>query len=347
MMDNFQKPETTLTRKSFCYPSAAKAIISGYKRHFIPLSLLALSACHTGDQCKVSSFGDLIVINDEESPVIEAEINGHKIALIVDTGAQGSILWPGEAKKLGLAANSERLYLRGSGGYTSAGTAVADTIHLGSAAATNVSFMTTGKTSATRVINGRPVVGLFGNDFLSNYDVVFNLPQHRMNLYTFSGCKEDYLLSWSGWSGEFFKIRINHPRNDKRKTAVPVKINGHEFDAVLDSGAATTLISRDDALKAGISKSDLTNDQTIDVYGIDQTKRTGYLHRVNSLEVGPFIFNNPEILIQKTPTSLLGANFLRTHRVWIPRAPDYIYIQPAEPLSLQNINPATQQEHTP
>lgn len=289
---------------------------------------LVVSACADNGRCVVSSVGDLTVMNDRGSPIVSSTVNGHPVAFIVDTGARFSSVWPGQVEKLGLNSQAGTVRLQGTGGMTFAGVATADTLGLGSATASDVSFVTAGNLFDGRTIDGLPVVGLLGADFLHGYDVVIDLPNHRINLYSIDGCPDAH----PGWQGRFYKVKVSHAWNDETKTVVQIKLNGHSIDAFLDSGARSTLISRDDAREAGVKKDDLRLDKKGLGYGIDDEKTVRYLHRFDSLDVGPFHFTHPALGVGETDNSLLGAEFLRHHRVWIPRHANWIFMQPAESL---------------
>ncbi|MBB2203523.1 aspartyl protease family protein [Gluconacetobacter takamatsuzukensis] len=286
-----------------------------------------LSACADDGACTIASVGDLNVLNTQGSPIVKATLNGHPVALIVDTGAVITSIWPQQIDRLGLEASSRQVHLRGVGGETTGTIVTAHTLGLGSATASDVSFVSVGTLLDGHMIGDRPIVGLLGADFLSNYDVVFDLPNHRVNLYDVHGCKG----AIPHWTGAYYKVPINHDGWDQTKIIVHVTLNGHGMDAILDSGAHRTLISTDDAAAAGVRTSDLTGDRKGVGYGIDDEKGTRFLHRFDSLELGPFRFSNPVLTVGQTDHSLLGAEFFRRHRVWIPRARDALFVQPVAP----------------
>ncbi|GAA4481373.1 aspartyl protease family protein [Gluconacetobacter asukensis] len=298
---------------------------------WLPLCIpLGLSACADNGSCTIASVGDLDVLNDRGSPVVKATVNGHPVALIVDTGAIVSSIWPQQVDKLDLDSSFRQVRLRGVGGETTGTIVTAHTVGLGSATASDVSFVAVGKLMDGRTIKGRPIVGLLGADFLSSYDVVFDLPNHRVNLYDVHGCKGII----PHWTGAYYEVPTDHDGRDQTKIIVRVKLNNHAMDAILDSGAFNTLISADDAEEAGVRKSDLANDRKGIGFGIDDEKTARFLHRFDSLELGPFRFNHPVLRIGETDHSLLGAEFLRRHRVWIPWNRREIFVQPIAALSL-------------
>lgn len=291
---------------------------------------LVVNACADDGSCTIASVGDLDVLNDRGSPIVKATVNGHPVALIIDTGGLITSIWPQQVDKLGLEASSHQVHLRGVNGETTGTIVTAHALGLGSATASDVSFAAVGQLLDGRTIGGRPLVGLLGADFLANYDVAFDLPNHRVNLYDVRGCKGPI----PHWSGASYKVATDHDNRDQTKIIVRVKLNGHPMDAILDSGAFQSLISAYDAQEAGVSKSDLVHDRKSTGIGIDDEKSARFQHQFDSLEVGPFRFNNPSLMVGETDHSLLGAEFLRHHRVWIPKARNEIFVQPATLLAL-------------
>jgi predicted aspartyl protease len=289
-----------------------------------------VSACADGGggggSCRVATSGDLHVLNAGGSPIVKVTVNSHPVAFIIDTGAVVSSVWPQQVEKLGLQASVAPVRMMGAGGATVGGVAVADQIALGTATASNVAFVTVGEFGDGRTVEGLPVVGLFGGDFLSGYDVDYDLPAGRITLYDRQGCDKDALPTWDG---RFYKVKVDHDRIDQTKIIVHLKLNGHPIDAYLDSGASQTLISRDDALAAGVNPSDFAADRKGTAHGIDDSKIVRFLHHFDSLELGPFQFKHPALSVGETGTTLFGAEFFRHHRIWIPRYGDWIYVQPA------------------
>ncbi|AOX16349.1 retropepsin-like aspartic protease [Kozakia baliensis] len=284
-----------------------------------------LCACADDGTCKIASVGDLQVLNSRGSPIVKASVNGHPVAFIVDSGAQFSSIWPNQVDKLGLVSQFRQVRMHGVGGETMGDIVIADKLGLGSATASDVPFIAVGNLFDGHAIDGLPVVGLFGADFLSSYDVIFDLPEHRINIYDIHGCKKQL----PEWRGNFSKIKVEHWWRDSTKIVLHLKLNGHPIEAFLDSGAFRTLISRDDALEAGVRKSDLKQDRQGLGFGIDDEKTARFFHRFDSLELGSFRFNHPVLSVAETDNSLLGAEFLRHYQVWIPQRGDWIYAKPA------------------
>jgi len=284
---------------------------------------LILSACADDGSCRVTTIGDLTVLNNTGFPIVRAVLNEHPVAFIVDTGAARSTLWPKEVDKLGLDSVFGMVPMKGTGGETTAGIAVADTLGLGHATASHVTFVTAGNLFDGRTVAGLPVVGLFGAEFLSAYDVFFDLPDHKINLYQVHGCTTEL----AAWSGTYEKLKVDHDYRDSTKIVIKLRLNDKPVDAFLDSGAHGTLISQDDAADAGVRKADLKTDHKGIGYGIDDEKMDRFLHRFRSLDIGQLHIENPKLIVGDTEHTLLGADFFRHRRIWIPRYDNAIFVK--------------------
>ncbi|GBQ71439.1 hypothetical protein AA103196_2777 [Ameyamaea chiangmaiensis NBRC 103196] len=286
------------------------------------LALLTGCASEHG-RCTLSTIGDLRVLNASRSPIVEAKINGHPVAFIVDSGAAASMVTDTAAESYDMTVLPGWVHIRGIGGETTVGGAVAEELTLGSATARHVVFFT--DFPGKRRIGTLPVAGLFGSDFLLASDaIVFDLPDRKINLYQTSHCTRDTLPLWRG---ESYAVPIDYDYGSNNHLAVRIRLNGHPIDAILDSGASSTVIAEDDARAAGVTRAELTQDLDGTLHGIDPHHPKSFAHRFDSLDIGPFHFNRYVALVADTERTLLGADFLRTHRVWIAPRDRVMYVQ--------------------
>ena len=86
--------------------------------------------------------------------------------------------------------------------------------------------------------------GLFGADFLSNYDVDLDVPHGHLGLYRAQGCADDL----QPFDPPCFAVPF---RDENGHIALDIKLNGQALTAILDSGASATLIDAADAARAG------------------------------------------------------------------------------------------------
>ena len=177
-----------------------------------------------------------------------------------------------------------------------------------------------------RPVDGLPVVGLFGNDFLSNYDVDVDVPRQHFGLYRATGCD----AAMRPFDPPYFAVPF---REDKGQVVLDIRLNDRPMTAILDTGATMTLIDRNGALAAGVALDGLDADQVRTARGADSHLVAVRRHRFGSLEVGDERMNNFHFLVAPVGTgrTLLGRDFLRFNRVLISYPRHMVFIQPVAP----------------
>jgi len=292
---------------------------------FVTLMLATtLAACAPDDgQCHIATVGDLKVLNNTGSPIVAATLNDKPVAFIIDTGGEVSMLTNDAVSTYGLEQTGRFMPLSGVGGDALFGVAIADRLGLGSATASRAAFVT--NLPFHRKIGNLPIAGILGTDVLMNYDIVMDLPAHRINLYRTSGCTRDNLPLWPG---QTYMMPFSTTGQNYVNLLIKIALNGHPDKALLDSGAGRTLITRSSALAAGVSASELAAEPKSSVLGIDDRKLTTSRHVFKQLQVGPFTLYDEPASVTETDHSLIGAPFLWTHRVWVATREHMIYVQP-------------------
>ncbi|GAN53790.1 retroviral-like aspartic protease family protein [Tanticharoenia sakaeratensis] len=290
------------------------------------LALLGLAGCtdpQGNGRCVIDGFGNIPILNRQGSPIVRASVNGHPVAFIVDSGSYNSTISPRSADQLGLNANGATGLVGGVDGPSMASVQTARTIALGTGQARDAAFLVADLPQA-RPVSGLPVVGLFGAEFMLNYDIVLDQPDTTMSLLHVTGCSMPAPL----WSGMMHLAPIDIDGPGRNKIGVTLMVNGKRVTAALDSGASTTTIPLDDAHRAGVTDAMLDQDVKIHVRGVGNTPITGWRHRFATLGVGSITLNNVVLtVLPDQDYALLGDDFLRGHRVWIPRNGNTMYIQ--------------------
>jgi len=134
----------------------------------------------------------------------------------------------------------------GIGGEFSPGIADVDEFRLGDSVTRHVRFLVGGESGM-----GEGIDMLLGLDVLRGFDIEFDLGQDAVRLFTAYGCEGQSLAYWSESPAqvvEFEALSGSRPR-----IAFPVRVNDIAVDAVLDSGAATSVLALRDAESAGVT----------------------------------------------------------------------------------------------
>lgn len=282
------------------------------------------------DHCTLASIGDMDVVTARGSPVIPVTLDGHKAAMTVDTGAAFSALSGSIAERFQLPQTMTKQIVGGIDGTAFASVATIESLGVGIGSIHNISLTVT-PAAMDRTIDGLPMAGLFGGDFLYNYDVYFDLPDRQFSFYREFNCPKEKDIDL-GWPNGFYVVPFEEGRpgryGDVTKISMPIAVDGHRITVVLDSGAFRTLISLDDAHALGVTDAMLAADHHFTVNGIIGTGRDAWVHRFASVDIGPEHFTDtPMVVIDSDTPSLLGADFIRTHRMLISYRRDSIFIE--------------------
>ena len=284
---------------------------------------MLLAGCATPQGCHVETVADLPLLPHVGITAVKASLEGQDVALIIDTGAFISTVSRNGARHFGLqpSADAGVTFLRGIGGVTAAPTVTVHGLGLGRGIARSVDLPVA--TDFPRPVDGLPVVGLFGNDFLSNYDVDVDVPRQHFGLYRATGCD----AAMQPFDPPYFAVPFSE---DKGQVVLRIRLNNRPMAAILDTGASLTLIDRDEALAAGVTLDGLDTDQIRTMDGVDLHRVAVRRHQFGSLEVGDERMNNFHFLVAPVATgrTLLGRDFLRFNRVLISHSRHMVFIQP-------------------
>jgi predicted aspartyl protease len=293
-------------------------------------SVVALGACKIG---RISE----IPIAVKGYPVIQVSLNGHAARMIVDTGASASMLWQsaighyglnrvgglsGEAQcGVGGCKDSQLVNVKDFG---MAGYVVHDLRFAAAPAATE-----------------RPeTAGLLGQDFLSAYDLEFDLAANRLRLLQTQGSCGDQLAYWTD---AYYMVKLNEDRSGTHWLLGPVSLNGHELTALFDTGAPDSTVMRRVTERPGLGP-ELPAHNVGQYAGVGRRIETS-IGQFASLTVGQETVQHPALwiadvfaalreapvgsLITKTwfeePDVIIGIDFFRAHRVLIANSQRRIY----------------------
>jgi clan AA aspartic protease (TIGR02281 family) len=306
------------------------AIVGSVAVGFAPMHAVA-----TPGDCKLARIAEWPVQNDRNRISVQGTINGQSIGILLDTGAEKSLIQRSAAVRLGLTrapAAGRRMF--GVGGETQVEVAYVDELRIGEAIRKNLPILVAGEREV-----GDNVALLLGADFFENFEIEFDLHDNAVRLHQSRDCGKAWLAYW-GRGGT-----VVLPMESGSRTVLPVKINGETIRALLDSGAATSMLSLDDARRLGVSP------ETPGVvsggcrYGVGQKQVDAWIGQFRSFALDNEVIHDPKMyfsdLWQHTtyiatgsnlprrltglPDMLLGADFLRAHRVLISHSQRKVY----------------------
>ena len=178
-------------------------------------------------------------------PTIPGTVNGKPARMLMDTGAANSALTQVFADKLNLNLQSTGRWATGIGGDARLYNARVDEMTVGPTRAGVTTMRVIGAMAGTPsfdVIVGAP--------FLLQADLEMNLADREIKFFRPQNCKDSFLGLWK--DVHVTEVPYEWRTTKGAKPHFTVELNGHKLDAIIDSGAATTVIEMAAARRAGL-----------------------------------------------------------------------------------------------
>ncbi len=294
------------------------------------LALLLLSGCAGapfGPQaCTVRQAADIAVSEERGFVAAPALIEDKPVTLLIDTGAEATMVTPSAVTTLHLGEDRQRrTTIRGAGGVVVSQNALLPSLGIGGLDILDQSVAV----APLPVTSGAAMhaSGLLGADWLRDFDVEFDLARGHVRLYRVHGCTGDYLP----WAGPRVSLAVKF--YGRGLPVLPATLDGHRLSVLLDSGANRSILRDRSAAELGLDNATLARDAVSQSVGVDGNLRTTRQHLFGELRVAGL--RTAGLVIDVSPLRLaiadllLGADWLRSVRVWISYANHRITVQPA------------------
>ena len=310
-----------------CILSAASAAIG--------LALAGGGGAAEAGKCKVRRIAEWPLRAEYYRPVFDGAINGQKIGILLDTGAGMSLFLRSAAAKMGLTRYEAPGYRAFAiGGETRAETVHIDEFRIGQSVRKNWQVLVAGERRFSD-----DVAFLLGDDYFELADVEFDLAHNAVRLYQTEDCQGVSLAYWATEpAGEL-------PIEAGSLIRFTVAINGKPMRAELDSGAGSSILSKPDAARLGVTPESPGAVAGGCVRGQGEKPADSWVGQFESFTIGNERIRNPTIRFADLwrdmtytetgsripqrfaghPDMLLGADFLRAHRVLVARSQRKMY----------------------
>ena len=241
--------------------------------------------------------------------------NGHAVTLILDTGAERTVLTPDVAERIGAQRPRIEFQRRLHG---IAGDLPSREVELRSFAAGAVAIpwrrVLVAPVKMAKIFP-TPLDGLLGADSLSDFDIDLDLPRHQMTFYQRQSCE----TAAPNWTGPYISVSTGRSRGEH--LFFPAQLDGHRLTAVIDTGSQVTVLATASARALGVTNEQLSKDRSVTTQGVAGEPRSARVHRFARLEIGSLIVRNPEVVVADLNLNdadiLLGVDFLRSRRLWL------------------------------
>ncbi|HVB69454.1 MAG TPA: retropepsin-like aspartic protease [Acetobacteraceae bacterium] len=276
----------------------------------------------SGPGCALSRVAIVPVTAYDGLLFVTAHVDGKPVRLVLDTGAQRSLLTEATVRRLGLPADRDHgTRTWGIGGPTTSFDAVVRRFTLAGVAFT-MPRITVGRFRLAALRGGAD--GMLGADVLTLFGIDLDAAAGRMVLYRDPACR----LSRPPWDGP--AVDLPGVQAGGNRLRLPIAVNGTQGMATLDTGAQTTAIGLGLALRAGVTPSALAADRYALARGAAPAAVHVRLQQFRSLQVGPWLARDPVLPIIPLPAGvgdgLVGEDFLLHRRVWLSFAAPQVFV---------------------
>jgi predicted aspartyl protease len=288
--------------------------------------------------CQMLQIGELPVTFQGRQGTVEVLINGQPVEMLIDSGSEATLLFRSSAERLGLALKplgAVKFY--GVGGGDAAAAARINELKLANMTVHNFDVIVTGRQSKM----GR-AEGLLGAGFLLQADVEFDYPEGKLRFFKPKDCAGDQVIYW----GKAYSVTPLIAQNAGDKIEVMVSLNGAPVLAAMDTGASTSVVTTAAADRAGVKptsdgvtaagQSTGLGSQAVETYlGVfptfsfgDETIKNAKLRIADLFKADKEVELGSHIPTQviHAPQMLLGADFFRSHRVYVAKSQGKVYV---------------------
>jgi predicted aspartyl protease len=289
---------------------------------------LVCSTAAAANTCKLIKVADLPVKFEDSHVYVEGAINGRTIDILLDTGLTRSLVPRSGAKRLGLPVmgTPRSLPVSGIGGESAPEVVLIKEFRIGAATRERWQVLTAGERDL-----GANVGFVLGEDFFSQVDVEFDLAHKAVRLFQPKDCDGVSLAYWS--STDYSEVAIERVDDFHPQIVLTVLLNDQPFDALLDSGAWTSMITKSAAARLGVTPETpgvVTAGKTVGMGPKAVDNWTGPLKTfvIGSEKISNTSMRFADMYGRDGPYDhpmLLGTDFLFAHRVFIAHSQRKIY----------------------
>ena len=279
--------------------------------------------------CNLNEISSLDMSTDPDGRItIPAAVNGHPVRFLVDTGDVFATLSSSVVEELHLAQSASPPQIM-AGNVMMQTQVEVDTFQLGRQNGQGLHFVV--MPSETLTLNDD---GLLGGSIWNNYDIEFDFAHAKFNIFSQDHCRGE-VVYWT--KSDFGSIPMKMDRD--WHIVVPVMLNGKSVTAVLDTGAAHSFMSLEEAKDIfGIDVTDaaMKNLGASSINGAAATQI--YRYPFSTLTLQDVTVNNPEIDLMPQsaifrhggPQLVLGIGVLRQLHLYVAYGEQVLYVTPAE-----------------
>ena len=283
--------------------------------------------------CTIEKIDALPITYIGQLPTVPVEINDHIAQMIVDTGAEKSVLFSSteigmklfdvtRQKMSVMGADGRRTYVNGTviGNFVFAGQNYKDL---------EMPVVDPTVPLLHQKINeynkNLAVAGILGADLLSRYDLDLDFPHRSLGLYYVKDCSDVK----PAWAQPAVSLPVKFI--DKKRFALQIEVNGYPVDALFDTGSNGNVVRLSSAGSLGVTDDEIKADRLIVGSSIGASTSEEQVQKFKELKIGNERFLNKNMVLLELPKGdfqmLLGEAYMAFRHFWVSYSTSALFIQ--------------------
>jgi predicted aspartyl protease len=318
-----------IKRKALLAAVSAAGLLMG-----LPLAAAAAS------NCKMARLAEWKVQQVNDALIVDGSINGQKVGVMVDTGAGSTLILRSAAQQLALKRQPVQGYKAyGIGDETDVELGYVEEFRIGQSSRTNLLMFVAGENDL-----GGTVGVILGEDFFQSADVEFDLAHNAIRIFQPVDCDGASLAYWAT-ADAASEVAIDPVDKTRPQIVLNVQVNGRRVKALLDSGSNVSVLDKYEASMAGVTPETPGVVRASGATVPGQKALDTWVGPFQSFTIGDEMIKSTNIYfcdifrdatfrpagsrlsrkVDELQPMLLGADFLRAHRVLVSHSQKKIY----------------------
>lgn len=297
-------------------------------------AILSMPAQAQEARCRYVNLSEIHFQVSQNQPLVEAKVNQESGQFLLATGSVQSAIFSDFAEKTGLALKHTTKTKAGVGGYTKNYAALIDSMSIGKIKGERLKFPV-----LNQDLVPTNIAGVLGSEFLFRHDIEIDWSKNVLRFFHPENCAPNAPLAY--WDQEANTVPLDIEA--EQSPIIEVMLNGQKLRALISSGSTSTMVDLVHLNNSGITFQQ--GEKLHDVNGIGENPMPAWRAQFDLLQIGNYQLAKPRFKVadfwgnlakqdhsQKNANSMrknyqmvLGADFLRTHRVLFATSQKKLY----------------------
>ena len=284
-------------------------------------------------ECIVEKIAALPVTFMGQLPTVPVEINDHVRQMVLDTGAERSVLFPNTVLGLHLFGVTRRKsnVVNAGGNKTTVDYTTIDNFAFANQNTKDLEIgivnptVQIGRQKVTEANQNLEIAGILGADILSRYDLDLNFPRRQLGVYYVENCS----TVAPPWEHAAISLPVQFTK--QKRFALSAEVNGHQLDALFDTGSNRNMVRLSAASSLGVTDEEIQADRRITGSSVGADVFAEHLQKFGQIKIGNETFLNKSLGMLEFSKNdfdmLIGEEYLFFRHFWVSYATSQLFIE--------------------